>query len=67
MSESNSTSSLMMASVPLKLKFGDTLGAAFIGLLVAAVLFGIMNVQYIYFQRFYKHDPKYVKFTIIFL
>lgn len=37
MSESNSTSSLMMASVPLKLKFGDTLGAAFIGLLVAAV------------------------------
>lgn len=50
------------------LKFDDTLGAAFIGLLIAAILFGITNVQaYTYFQRFSKQDSTLLKFTIVFL
>ncbi|KAL5505082.1 hypothetical protein ACEPAH_7745 [Sanghuangporus vaninii] len=44
----------------------DSLGAAFIGLILAAVLFGVTNVQYLIFSQT-SRDPRFMKWTIAFL
>ncbi|KAH9040047.1 hypothetical protein EDB85DRAFT_2140687 [Lactarius pseudohatsudake] len=46
----------------------NTFGAAFIGLLISTTLFGLAIVQtWIYFWRYWKKDPKALKFFIAFI
>ncbi|KAL5483634.1 hypothetical protein ACEPAI_8866 [Sanghuangporus weigelae] len=45
----------------------DSLGAAFIGLLFAAILFGVTNVQSLIYYQNSTRDPLHMKWTIAFL
>ncbi|KAH9040046.1 hypothetical protein EDB85DRAFT_2176015 [Lactarius pseudohatsudake] len=46
----------------------NTFGAAFIGLLISTTLFGLTIVQtWIYFWRYWKRDPKALKFFVAFI
>ncbi|KAL5520986.1 hypothetical protein ACEPAG_8908 [Sanghuangporus baumii] len=51
---------------PVHVHLDDSLGAAFIGLILAAVLFGVTNVQYLIFSQT-SRDPRFMKWTIAFL
>ncbi|THH00807.1 hypothetical protein EW145_g7026 [Phellinidium pouzarii] len=58
---STNTTTAPLASMHLD----DTLGAAFIGLIVAAVLFGVTNVQTLIYYTSSARDPRYMKYTTI--
>ncbi|PPQ66247.1 hypothetical protein CVT26_010948, partial [Gymnopilus dilepis] len=42
----------------------ETLGAAYIGLLAAAVLYGVTTVQTFIYARNFKHDPSFLKIMV---
>ncbi|KAL5520987.1 hypothetical protein ACEPAG_8909 [Sanghuangporus baumii] len=49
------------------IKFDDSLGAVLIGLIFASILFGIANVQSLIYYQNSTNDPKYMKWTVMFL
>ncbi|KAL5533590.1 hypothetical protein ACEPAG_50 [Sanghuangporus baumii] len=52
---------------PIHIDLDDSLGAVLIGLIIAAILFGIINVQTLTYFQNSKSDPKYLKCMIILL
>ncbi|KAL5519598.1 hypothetical protein ACEPAH_1281 [Sanghuangporus vaninii] len=52
---------------PTHIQLDDSLGAVFIGLITAAILFGIINVQTLTYFQNSKSDPKYLKCMIVLL
>ncbi|KAL5494613.1 hypothetical protein ACEPAI_74 [Sanghuangporus weigelae] len=52
---------------PIHIQLDDSLGAVLIGLIIAAILFGIINVQTLTYFQNSKSDPKYLKCMIILL
>ncbi|KAL5532458.1 hypothetical protein ACEPAF_6028 [Sanghuangporus sanghuang] len=63
MATTNTTSSSSSTEETARVHLDDSLGAAFIGLILAAVLFGVTNVQYLIFSQT-SRDPRFMKWTV---
>ncbi|KAH8110200.1 hypothetical protein DFH11DRAFT_1622820 [Phellopilus nigrolimitatus] len=67
MASSNATVPVPPTPASLHIHLDNSLGAAFIGLIVAAILFGVTNIQALMYYQNYGRDPRYMKWAIGFL
>ncbi|KAL5505081.1 hypothetical protein ACEPAH_7744 [Sanghuangporus vaninii] len=59
--------SLVDVAPTVHIRLDDSLGAVLIGLIFASVLFGIANLQSLIYYQNSANDPKYMKWTVMFL